>query len=182
MIWELRNDLIGQVAVLVETDMQAIHSPFLTDGREKHWDEPPEVMPFVEKRKTQQKPRADVSHLCPGALVLNQRAYEALHEILGQHGQLLPILCAGNTEYFYNVTNIMPGIDLQQSEVENGLLKKEMFPSHFLSAAQPMIFKDPLTLRTRMYANDEAKTLLQEKIRSFNITGLKFSEPGTVPY
>lgn len=183
MIWELRNDLIGEVAILVDASQSYDDlSLFRADGSVKHWLDTPKVMPFEEKRKKKQKPRADISHLSPGSIVLNQRAYEALHDFLAQFGQLLELDCLGEKEYFYNVTNVIPALDLEKSEIDEGVVRKEKFPDDCLNTDKPVIFKDPMTVRARIYANNSARRIMEARVKEKNLTGVKFVEPGTSMY
>lgn len=182
MIWEIRNGGMQEFAVLVSV-AQDEHTGmmFFCDGHKKNWPFPPKVMPDIEKRKKKQKPRADISHLWMGAIVLNQRARDALQHILEPFGEMLRLDCEGETEYFYNVTNLVHGIDMEKSVLEHGTVRTEVFLPD-LDTAHALIFKDPMTASGRIYANQVATEQIKEVVTREKLTGIKFSEPGSRPY
>jgi hypothetical protein len=181
-IWEFKNDLQKDVAVLVYADDAELEAGmFDVNGELLHWEIQPHVKVFVEPRKKKAKPRADISALSPGALVLNAKAMAAIGEILAKFGQLLEIHVEGGVEWFYNVTHIIDCIDLENSTLRpEGSIAKEVFFSGRIPA-EPAIFKDPRTALTRIYVNEAAKKLLQERMASADISGATFVEPGPPP-
>ena len=82
-IWELRCGSVNGFASIVSRDYDNIEDElFDTDGTAKDWKDRPLVGWAVDKRKKKQKPRADISLLLPGALVLNERAKDAVGPFL----------------------------------------------------------------------------------------------------
>ncbi len=181
-IWEMRYDGINQYSVLVPSEDDSNLLPiYLTDGKEKHWDRRPSVEPFIEKRKKLQKPRADLSYLSVGSIVLNTKAYLALKDFLSPFGQLLELDCKGETEYFYNVTKLVPCIDYQRSEKKGKSVVKEVFLAEDvaeIAANSPLIFKDPYTARTRIYLNQAAKEKFEELALGAGLFGARFVPAG----
>lgn len=111
--------------------------------------------------------------------MLNARAFHALSGCLSPFGQLLELDCQGEAEYFYNVTNLSEYIDRQQSTFgEFGTIEKEVFLPG-CDGDQPLIFKDPLTAHLRIYINQAARAQIETILKQEQLTGLKFSEPGS---
>lgn len=183
MIWELRNADINKVAILLSPhDDLTADQLFSCNGQAKVWDQVPTIVVDYGRMRKKKLPRADISHLWLGSIVLNQRAYAALHPLLSPFGQLLELDCEGSTEYFYNVTNVLDAIDVEKSEKKyEVVIDKEVFLPGF-DGDTPLIFKAPQTVRGRLYANQAARTQLEQVIARENLTGLKFSEPGSRPY
>ena len=59
----------------------------------------------------------------------------------------------------------------------SGVISKEAFIAASLPD-QPALFKDPRTARTRIYANESAKKVLEDLIAQAGITGSAFVEAG----
>lgn len=180
-IWEITNDLINKVSMLVvtESDRSSLHfwDQFGGDGSPIHWIKPPKLQPFVDKKRAKQKPRADISPFMPGSLALNARAHGALGDFLGRFGQLLEIDVLGETEYYYNVTHVIDGIDREKSEVlPGGFVKKPAF-KEFSIPVQATVFKDA-SHRSSIYVNDAAKSELEKRIAKSGITGMSFTKAG----
>ena len=178
-IWELRNGLVNDVAMLVsqgdDQDMVS-EEQFGGDGSPLAWSDRPVLEVFVDKRRKKPKPRADVSPFIPGALVLNERARNVLGDFLGRFGQLLEVDVEGDAEYFYNVTNVVSCIDtLRSSKRASGAIAKEVFVDSALPR-DAAIFKDPRTAPSRIYVNDAGKLDLERLIAEAGITGIAFSE------
>ncbi len=183
MMWELRNDGIGTFAMLVCTlpDEEA-GMYFITDGSAKNWPDRPPVMPAPERRSKKGKPRADISHLWPGSIVLNQRAHDCLQDLLTPFGQLLELDCQGEIEYFYNVTKLQQCIDRARSTFDaNGVLRNEIMLD-LPAADNPCICKDSLTASSQIYLNQAARQQMEERVAREKLTGIKFSIPGSWPY
>ena len=177
-IWQLRTAPADKFAPLAPTEVQAMAGTFEARGKPLQWKKKPKVDVFQEPKKKAALPRADVSLLMSGALVLDQKARDALGTFLVQFGQLLEVDVAGSVEYFYNVTNLVNCIDPDRSEKRStGVIVKEAFHSGAEPTA-PAVFKDPLTAGTRLYVNSEGKDLLEGLVAGAGITGLEFAEPG----
>lgn len=177
-IWQLRTAPADKFAPLAPTEVQAMAGTFEARGKPLHWKKKPKVDVFQEPKKKAKLPRADVSLLMSGALVLDQKARDSLGTFLEQFGQLLEIDVAGTTEYFYNVTNLVECIDPDRSDKRStGVIVKEAFRNGAEPLA-PAVFKDPRTAGTRLYVNSAGKDLLERLVADAGITGLEFTEPG----
>lgn len=178
-IWELRFSGINEYALLIPSDDEDtdLFGIFGTNGMSKHWPVPPRVEPALEKRSKAPKPRADISCLIPGAIILNQKAYSALNEFLLPFGQLLELDCKGEVEYFYNVTKQISCIDYEQSEKKGKSVIKEVFLTDALPSA-PLIFKDPYTAKSRIYLNDAGKAKFEGLATAAGVFGARFVEAG----
>lgn len=179
-VWELRNGRVNETAPLVYANDDEMQSGmFDASGQALTWKHRPQLAVFKEPRRKQPKPRADISTLRPGALVLNGKAYAVLGEFLARFGQLLPLECDGEIEYFYNVTRLIDCVDQERSVKRgSGSIAKEAFFEQAVPQ-DAMVFKDPLTARIRIYVNDPAKDHLQELIGKAMLTGAEFVMPGT---
>lgn len=178
-LWEITNDLIDKVSMLVITDEDRhnLHfwDQFGGDGSAIQWTKHPKLQPFVDKKKKKQKPRADISPFRLGSLALNGKARDALGDFLSQFGQLLEIDVLGDVEYYYNVTNVIPAIDRERSEVlPGGFVKKAAFDESVVPA-QATVFKDTVT-RSSIFVNDAAKSELEKRIVDSDITGMSFRQ------
>lgn len=178
-VWEITNDLLDKVAMLVITDEDQydLHfwDQFGGDGSPLHWNKRPKLQPFVDKRRKKPKPRADISPFRPGGLVLNGKARDALGDFLVQFGQLLELDVQGQVEYYYNVTRIIVCVDRDRSEVwPEGYVERAAFKDSSIPAAAA-IFKDS-TIKSKIYANDEAKIELEQRIVKHGITGMSFKQ------
>lgn len=176
-IWEITNDLINKVSMLVVTENDRANAHFWDqfggDGSPIHWEDPPKLQPFVEGKRSKPRPRADISPFMSGSLVLNTRAHDALGEFLGRFGQLLEIDVVGEVEYYYNITNVIDCIDLDRSEVlPGGFVKTPAFKDSSIPA-QAAVFKDTAH-RSSIYVNDDAKSELEKRVAKSGITGMSF--------
>jgi len=178
-IWELRTHSPDEFAPLVPSDAQVNSGIFEFDGTPRQWKRRPTVEVYQEGPKKKHLPRGDASLLLAGSLVLNQKAVDALGPFLAQFGQLPEAKVDGAVEYFYNVTRVIDCIDPERSERRSsGSLLKESFRADALPAG-PAVFKDPRTVRIRIYVNDEAKKLLEAEIAAHGLTGFELSPLGT---
>jgi hypothetical protein len=177
-IWQLRTASADKFAPLAPSEAQAMAGTFEARGKRLQWKSKPKVDVFQESKKKAKLPRADVSLLMSGALVLDQRARDALGPFLEQFGQLLELDVAGSIEYFYNVTNLVDCIDPDRSEKRStGAIVKEAFRDD-AEPPTPAVFKDLRTAGTRLYVNSAGKDLLESLVAGAGITGLEFTEPG----
>ncbi len=173
-IWELRSAAVNDYAMLIPLDRDDLEEDtFDASGMAKHWKDRPRIAFHVEKRKQQQMPRADVSLLIPGALVLNEKARHALAGFLSTFGQLLELDCEGETRYFYNVTRVTSCIDTDRSELfEDGGIMREAFDGLRIPH-EPAVFKDPLTAPVRIYVNDAGKAIIEGIVKDAGLTGIE---------
>ncbi|MFG6489592.1 hypothetical protein ACG04R_23145 [Roseateles sp. BYS78W] len=157
-IWELKAASPDQFAPLVPTDAQVNSGIFEFDGTPRVWRRRPTVAVFQERSKKHHLPRGDASLLLSGALVLNQKAADALGPFLAQFGQLLEARVDGAIEYFYNVTRLIDCIDPERSERRaSGAIAKPAFRPHAVPHG-PTVFKDlgrrePASMPTMKHGN-----------------------------
>ena len=171
-IWELKAGSPDEFAPLVPSDAQVSSGIFEFDGTPRVWKRRPTVELYEEAgKKALLLPRGDASLLLAGSLVLNQKAVDVLGPLLTQFGQLLEAKVEGRIEYFYNVTRLIDCIDAERSQKRaSGSIVKEAFRPEALPDG-PAVFKDPRTARIRIYANDEAKQLLETGIAGAGLKG-----------
>lgn len=177
-VWELKTASPDIYAALVMSEAQARSRIFVFDGTPREWKRRPAVDVYQEGRKKGHLPRADVSLMAAGSLVLNEKAAAALRPFLDQFGQFLEAKVDGAVEYFFNVTNVIDCIDEEKSTRRtSGSIVKEAFKADALPVA-PAVFKDPRTALIRIYANDAAKAILESSLVSHHLTGVKVTELG----
>jgi hypothetical protein len=156
---------------------------FLMDGTPKNWPTRPQCRPLVEKQKKKQLPLGDLSYISPGTILLNGKAYNTLRDFLLPFGQLLEVECMndggllGDKEseiyYLYNVTNIIPCVDYENSEkIGNRITKEAYLPDLAPTSAQ--IFKDPRRVRLQIYLSEPAKEQFTKLIAENKLTGGEF--------
>lgn len=179
-VWEINTGLVDQVAMLVvpaEDQVTGAMKRFGGDGKPLQWASAPRLESFVDKRR-KRKPRGDISPFIPGALVLSSKAAEALGGFLSNFGQLLELDVDGNTEFFFNATNLVPCIDSGRSEKRaGGSMGREVFVRESIPT-NPAVFKDPATARSRFYANEGGKHALESAAAVHGIEGLVFAPAG----
>ena len=105
----------------------------------------------------------------------SERATEALHSVLTEHGELAPVQMDESTKYFgFNATTIVDALDESRSEIarfRDGRVMKVM--RHvFLDSVEgvPPIFKIPQTRRNTTYVNEAFVRLVEER----GLTGFRF--------
>lgn len=181
-IFELTYGLLDEVAGLVFSNDDELESGmFDSRGLSLTWLRRPQVTVFIEPRKKKPRPRADVSALRPGALVLNEKAKSVLGPFLGKFGQLLELECDGSVEYYYNVTHVIDCIDDEKCEKRSsGSISKEAFLKDRLPF-EPAVFKDPRTATIRIYVNQGARTEIEGLVVKSGITGIAFADLGPPP-
>jgi hypothetical protein len=177
-VWELRAGDVDHYAMIVPAIEDV--AKFDVNGQPLDWMSPP-VIEYADSRSRGRKKRpvADVATPGAGALVLSQRAADALGAFLGRFGQLLRVQTAGRAEfrYFYNVTNLVKCVDVGRSEKDaTGAITTEVFYDLNVPR-QPAVFKDPLTASTRLYVNEPGRQLLERLAAEARLTGLECSEP-----
>ncbi len=175
-VWELRNADVNDYAMLVlpveDEDIDA-DKVFGGTGAPLKWRKTRRLEVFVGKRRKLPQPRADVSAFMPGALVLNERAFQALSGFLAKFGQLLPLSVDGQPEYFYNVTHLVNCVDPSRSRKRSdGSMAQEAFDEAAVPDS-PAVFKDPSTAVIRIYVNATGKDILDELIAKAGLTGLE---------
>jgi hypothetical protein len=178
LLWEIATGLVGKYSILVFTGADLEFAKyFRTTGTVLQWPNTPQVEPFIERRRKRQKVRADIEYITWGAIVLNNRAYQVLHELLEPFGQFLPVACLGETLYFYNVTTLYSVVDFEKSEKTDKYVRRPAFSAEAIPAGF-CIFKDALTANIAIYINDETKLALEKVLAEHKLTGLFFGEAG----
>ncbi|MDE2280010.1 MAG: hypothetical protein KGK06_03840 [Xanthomonadaceae bacterium] len=180
-VWEITTSLIDKVAMLVAADddesdferSEELAKRFDLAGVPLHWAVRPKLGVFVDKRSRKPKPRADISPFKPGALVLSEKAHQALGDFLAHFGQLLEVDVEGQAEYYYNVTNLIHCLDRGRSKIQPfGFVERAVLDEAAVPAT-PAVFKDP-AIPTSIYVNDAAKASLEERIAERGLTGMGF--------
>jgi hypothetical protein len=175
-VWELRYASVDDYAMVVSVGYDdALSDRFDIDGKPKHWMDRPLVGFADSRRRKNKRPPADVSAMMPGALVLNERAKDVLGPFLSKFGQMLELDCEGTGEirYLYNVTNIVPCVNIELSEKNpRGHIRMESF-NDLLVPREASIFKDPSTVKSRIYINDAGRVIVNPLIASAKLTGIE---------
>jgi hypothetical protein len=174
--WNAANNAF--TTVIPARDADLLSGVFTADGTPRTWSTPPQVVPGIEKDPKKQKPFADISFVMGASLVLNDNAHAALADFLAPFGQFLELemldetgLAGGNQRlHFFNVTNVVPCIDLDRSQLEG---KKVIHPA-FIAEAVPsaaQVFKDPLRKKMDIYLNEAAHDEVVRRMTRSGITG-----------
>ena len=183
-IWKFNSTSNDYTPFLYLNDEDMAQRIFMTDGTPKNWPVPPKCRPYVEKHKRKkQMPLADLAYISPGTILLNGKADKALKDFLLPFGQLLEVECmneggllgrkVSEPYYFYNVTNIIPCIDYENSEkIETSIQKEAYFPDRIPTDVQ--IFRDPVRLRIQIYLSEPAKEQFVKLITDAGLVGGKF--------
>lgn len=175
-VWELRYTSVNDYAMVVSLDdHDSLTGRFRIDGTPKNWMDRPLVGFADSTRRKNKRPPADVSAMIPGVLILSERAKDAMGPFLSQFGQLLELDCEGTGEirYFYNVTNVVPCVDLEHSQkTQLGDVKMESFNDSQVPK-EAAVFKDPSTLKVRIYVNDAGKAIIDPLIALAKLTGIE---------
>lgn len=181
-VWELKSGSVNDFAPLVfASDKDVESGMFDATGANLSWPSKPKVEVFVEPGKKKPRLLADVSALTPGALVMNDKSKTALEPFLSRFGQFLEMDCAGESRWFYNVTNLIPCIDEARSAKRpSGSIVKEAFIEERVPV-DAAVFKDPLTAAAVLYVNEAGKAALETIIADAAIVGMAFTEPGPPP-
>ena len=180
-VWEIVNDRVNDVAGVgvptSEQDNLRWWNKFGGDGSALSWRECPKLELLVVRGRKKPKPRADLSPFMPGALVLSARACDVLRPFLASFGQLLELSVEGQSEYFYNVTNVVSCIDANLSEQRpEGTIAREVFDEARVPSVAT-VFKDRLNLG-KIYVNSAGKEVLAQLVAEHEITGLNFRQAG----
>lgn len=186
-VWEIRNFLMNTVAWVGPSPESEFIPDFgvsfwqlfdtKTPGMPLEWQARPELVAFAPEGRKKLPPRADVSPFTAAGLVVNEKVRAALGDFLTQFGQLLEISVDGKTEYYYNVTNVVPCIDAEHSEIEAGYVEVPVFKEQ-LVPTEPSIFIEP-AIHSRIFVNDAAKSILEGRIAANKIRGMDFKQWGS---
>ena len=183
-VWEITNKWMNDVAWVgpppwTEFDVDqtaAVWKPFEPDveGQPLHWTTRPKLVVLPEEGRKKRKPRADISPFtAPGpGLIINQKARDTFGDFLAQFGQLLEVDVDGEIEYYYNATNVIDCLDHEHSEVSAGYVDVPVFHGNRVPF-EPTIFIEP-TVTSRIFVNDAAKAILEERIAASKLVGMSF--------
>lgn len=190
-IWELRCANVNDYSLTVPLDRNDMSDRlFDVKGEPMSWGKVPRIGFADSSRKKHKRPPADVSAMLYGALVLNTHAYEVLGPFLSRFGQLLELRsetgldprhyyneAKPSTWYFYNVTHLVPCVDLERSERNDlGQIRQEVFDTSSVPT-DAAVFKDPATARSRIYVNDAGKALIDGLVASAGLSGVECAPP-----
>lgn len=181
-VWKWNGASNDFMTLLPVRDEDLLAGVFVADGSPKAWSERPQVKPGIEKLKKNQRPLGDLSFVMGGSIVLNEKAYAALKEILEPFGQFLKLdlidetgIAGGNQPlYFYNVTNVIKCIDFDRSQTEGKKVIKPTFASDAVPAGV-QVFKDPLRKKVDIYLNESAHAQLTARVNKEGLLGSTFS-------
>lgn len=180
MIWELRCASVNDYAMIVPLRQGDLSDGrFRVNGSPITWKDRPLVGFSDSSRIKNKHPPADVSAMVPGALVLNERALDALGPFLSKFGQLLELESESDSDirYFYNVTHLVPCVDTDRSDKnELGRIRLEAFDTSKVPV-EASVFKDPATARSRIYVNDAGKVLIEQLAASSKLSGIECGPP-----
>jgi hypothetical protein len=175
-IWLIRPGDMVDRPIWVAGDKQDVRDRvFVADGRAKDWAHRPPVTLFNGSPKKQQRERANVSWLAGGSFILDAKARAAVGGFLSRFGELLELHHDGETLYLFNCTNVIECLDESRTQwAEGGLLVQEVIDESKVPT-EPTVFKDPKTVRTRIYINDAAKSVIEQWATEAGITGLEIA-------
>lgn len=179
-VWELmagRSETVATLVIPEEDQTLTVMKRFGGDGSPLRWRRPPRLEAY-SYRSRKPRPLGDIGPFLPGTLVLGEKAHAALGPFLARFGQLLPIDVGGVPHWFFNATHLVSCIDPAHSEpYTTGTIGKEAF----IDAAIPTeaaVFKDPLTARARLYANEAGRRALEALAAMAGVRGLLFVRAG----
>ncbi|WP_236886426.1 hypothetical protein [Dyella thiooxydans] len=181
--WNGANDSFTTLVPVNDADL--LSGVFTADGTSKTWGARPRVKPAVEKDPKKQLPLGDLSFIMGASVVLNDKAYAALGDLLRPFGEFLELdlvdaagLAGGDQRlHFYNVTRMITCIDVTRSEMDG---KKVIKPA-FLPDAVPdeaTIFKDPLRKKADIYLNGAARDALVQRMEKAGLRGSTLRQIG----
>lgn len=181
-VWEIKNKWMNDVAG-VGPDPRSEFDPDKNvafwkqfegdfDGQPLHWSVRPKLVIMREEGRKKPLPRADISPFTAAGLIINEKARNSLGDFLGQFGQLLEVDVAGQIEYYFNVTNVVECLDRQRSEMSGAYVEVPVFHEQLVPVL-PAVFIEP-AMSARIFVNDAAKTLLDERIAASGIVGMSF--------
>jgi hypothetical protein len=184
-VWEITNKWMNDVAMLTHPDdiefdpeqSVSFWKQFDGNGGLLEWRERPRLVVMIEEGRKKRPPRADISSFTAPGLVLNEKARSALASFLLKFGQLLEIEVEGDVEYYYNVTNVVPSLDRDRSEIwPTGYVERPVFSSSAVPK-DPAVFREP-SISSRLFVNDEAKEVLDRIIAEHKLIGMSFKKWG----
>jgi len=179
-VWEITNRWTNDVAGLTHADdiefdpaaSVGFWKQFEGFGSPLRWSAKPRLTAIEYAGRRKSRPRADVSPFTSPGLIVNARVRDALGDVLGRFGQLLEVDVDGETEYYFNVTNVLECLDRERSRFEAHYVERPVFQEHLIPET-PVMFVEP-ALPGRIFVNEVAKEILERGIAEHNITGMSF--------
>lgn len=183
-VWEITNKWANDVAGVTHADdieFDPVRSvefwrQFEGFGSSLLWSTRPRLAAIEDQGRRKRRPRADVSPFTSPGLIVNAKVHDALGEFLRRFGQLLEVDVDGQTEYYYNVTNVLECLDRERSEKEAHYIEHPVFHES-LVAESPVVFVEP-ELPGRIFVNDSARKILEDAIAESGIIGMSFKLTG----
>ena len=177
-MWEITNKWMNSVASYVRSDEEMrnpnFRKQFGRGGSPLQWAARPGFTIKVEKGKKKPKPRADINTINAPGPILNGRAKDALGDLLDRFGQFLEVDVDGDVEYYYNVTHVIPALDVECSQIKAGFVDKAVFHAAAIPS-DPAVFIAPF-VASRIFVNDSARTELEARIATHGLVGMSFVE------
>ncbi len=171
--WLIRpGDALDRPVLVFKDDRDLRDRVFITDGRVKDLAYRPAIELVHTAPKKRQRGRANVMWLAGGSFVMDAKARAAVGGFLSRFGELVELHHGGETLYLFNCTNLIDCLDESRTERDDGLLVIEAIDESKVPA-EPAVFKDPKTVRMRIYVNDAAKEVIDQWAGEAGITGLE---------
>ena len=172
-VWLIRpGDTLDRPVLVLRDDHDLRDRVFITDGRIKDLAYRPAVELADTAPKKRQRELANVMWLAGGSFVMDAKARAALGGFLSRFGELVELHHGGETLYLFNCTNIIDCLDESRTERDDGLLVIEAIDESKVPS-EPAVFKNPKTVRMRIYVNDAAKEVIEQWASEAGITGLE---------
>jgi hypothetical protein len=172
-VWLIRpGDTLDRPVLVFKNDQDLRDRVFILDGRVKDLAYRPEVELAHTAPKKKQRERANVMWLAGGSFVMDAKARAALGGFLTRFGELVELHHGGETLYLFNCTNMIDCLDESRTVRDDGLLVIEAIDECKVPS-EPAVFKDPKTVRMRIYVNDGAKDVIDQWASDAEITGLE---------
>jgi hypothetical protein len=181
--WNGANDSF--TTLLPVSDADLLGGVFTADGTAKAWAAPPKVKPALEKDPKKQRPLGDISFVMGASVVLNDKAYTALGDLLRPFGEFLDMelvdatgLAGGDQRlHFYNVTRMISCIDATRSEMDGKKVIKPVFRPEAVPD-EAAVFKDPLRRKVDIYLNAAAHGALVRRMEEAGLRGSTLRQIG----
>jgi len=176
MIYILRSDTRQHQVLTVEKDEDTDIADVF-DGRHlgDQWT-CPRLFAYVEDTHGCRLPQSDSPGFLPGIPILSRRAVTILKPLISLHGEFLPINCREQELYAFNVTTVVDGLDLENSDYETFRASNNIMVVNkyvFISSAVEglPIFKIVHIPRGVVFVNDDFVDLVHRN----SLTGFLFT-------
>ncbi len=173
-VWLIRpGDTLDRPVLVFKDDRDLRDRVCITDGRVKDLAYRPAVELAHTAPMKRQRERANVMWLASGSFVMDAKARAALGGFLSRFGEFVELHHGGETLYLFNCTNVIDCLDESRTErADGGLLVIEAIDESRVPS-EPAVFKDPKTVRIRIYVNDAANEVIDQWASEAGITGLE---------